>query len=292
MANIVGKILSVPTERLETTMAVKAAIKKDHEAHASGGFGDIFKVLVPWRGLAAVKRAILRPQSMGKDMQVLLRETRLLPTLQHPNIIRIVCGLHNVPTFGSGMVLVWAENGSLTSYLKKNQDTERLPLLRDVAQGIEYLHTLDPPVVHGDLCCDNVLVSETGSALLTDFGLSGRVSGNDAPISDFDDMVVRPRYSAPELFGNDEDISRSPATDVFAFGMVVVEAYTGEPPFPHLTGSTSHAKIIAAIVAGERPKRTEITRDDFPDYLWDLIEECWASDPDERPSISLVRRRL
>ncbi|EJD47448.1 kinase-like protein, partial [Auricularia subglabra TFB-10046 SS5] len=93
-----------------------------------------------------------------------------------------------------------------------------------------YLHTF-PRVVHGDLKCENVLVSEDGKALLTDFGLSTTI---DKLVSDTTTRTeIRHwntlRFAAPELLFDAARStsgrlrSKTPETDVYAFGMLAVQ---------------------------------------------------------------------
>lgn len=90
--------------------------------------------------------------------------------------------------FGPSVALVapWVANGTLTSFLKQNSDIltplDRMCLLRDIAAGLDYLHTFSltedgypkpNPIVHGDLTGTNVLVDGDRRAYVADFGLSG-----------------------------------------------------------------------------------------------------------------------
>ncbi|EJD36212.1 kinase-like protein, partial [Auricularia subglabra TFB-10046 SS5] len=83
-----------------------------------------------------------------------------------------------VPFFGSAdlgdrlvIVLPFMRNGNLVHYLRNNPLADRHFLLLQVADAVRYLHE-SLRIVHGDLKCENVLVSDEGHAPLTDFGLS------------------------------------------------------------------------------------------------------------------------
>lgn len=68
------------------------------------------------------------------------------------------------------LVSPWFENGDVLTYLKKHPFADRRRLVRQVAEGLIYLHSQD--VVHGDLKGGNVLVDTSGDAALCDFGLA------------------------------------------------------------------------------------------------------------------------
>ncbi|KAG8724263.1 hypothetical protein FRC09_020551 [Ceratobasidium sp. 395] len=110
------------------------------------------------------------------------------------------------------MVSPWMENGNLMTYIKRNSSVNRYQLCTEVAQGLAYLHKRE--MVHGDLKAANVLISDRGVAMLTDFG--------NAILSlstvQFGGTETGCKISAPELMMESGKHSR-PA-DVYALGMV------------------------------------------------------------------------
>lgn len=127
----------------------------------------------------------------------------------------------------------------------------------------------------------NVLVAADGHALLADFGLSTLI-----PDGDGGNARGKLLYIAPEL--HECQAPRSSKTDVFAFGVLIWEVFSGRPPFPGL----SAVAAMLAICQRRRPARQEITRDDFTDDLWRLVNDCWAHAPSARPSMRHVRTTL
>ncbi|KDQ08691.1 hypothetical protein BOTBODRAFT_118270, partial [Botryobasidium botryosum FD-172 SS1] len=126
----------------------------------------------------------------------LLHEAGIWRKLDHPNIIPFL-GLPSIDGLPHLMSPLM-QNGGADDFVKKNPNANRLrlvsmlhpfifctttppyikfvaqtkPQLVQVAQGLNYPHTRDPPVIHGDLKANNILVSEDGSACISDFGLS------------------------------------------------------------------------------------------------------------------------
>ncbi|KDQ09604.1 hypothetical protein BOTBODRAFT_90367, partial [Botryobasidium botryosum FD-172 SS1] len=180
--------------------------------------------------------------------------------------------------------------------------------LVDIARGLEYMHALDPPIIHGDLKAvssthllqNNILVSADGSACLSDFGLSrthmetspdAALATTDGPSDTPIIMAYRAnfRWGAPEIL-LDENSHRTPASDIFSLGRLKVELLTGNVPFPGLTDYT----IIQCLADGQyiRPSDGDAIACGLDDEMWALIVECWNLDPLKRPSASQVVDRL
>lgn len=152
------------------------------------------------------------------------------------------------------MVSPWMMNGSAISYLQRKPNADRLRLLAQAAEGVNYLHTFHPLVVHGDLRGPNILVSESGDACIADFGLAHvAAKDNKHSYSTKWKLAGNPRWMAPELlFGDGAD--RTPATDVFSFGRLIIELLTGEHPFCELENIAS---VIVAVEKGDLPQRPD-----------------------------------
>ena len=73
-----------------------------------------------------------------------------------------------------GIVLEYVENGDLLDYIRTHSPDCRFRCLRikEVCSGMNYLHSLDPPIIHGDLKIENVLLGEDHKAKICDFGYS------------------------------------------------------------------------------------------------------------------------
>lgn len=124
----------------------------------------------------------------------------------------------------------------------------------------------------------NVLVSSERRALLSDFGQSGK-SGSEAS------GAMRHDYAPPELYSNDSGIVlMSPATDVFSFGFLIIEVYSGEPPY----GDMSPAGAIIATHSGKRPQRP----DSLPKDLWIIAQRCWTHEAKDRPQMKDIHVEL
>ena len=156
-----------------------------------------------------------------------VKEMRLLVHLRHPNVVTVlgaVMSRSSVPL----MLMELMERGSFYD-LMHNETLEMdifivVPILRDVAAGVHFLHSSRPLIVHNDLKSSNVLIDGSFRAKISDFGLSGRIkrSGRGS-------VLGTPLYMAPELVRR--DTHNSPATDIYSFGVMMNEAVTRRDPF-------------------------------------------------------------
>ena len=174
-----------------------------------------------------------------------------------------------------------------------------------VANGLIYLH--NNGMIHGDLkgvchwspellcrlnkltCQANILIDEASRACLADFGLLTIMSdpANLIPSSSqTQGGTVRwmsPELVAPEKYGFKKGhLTRS--SDCYALGMVIYETISGNVPFHEHSDISASVKVML----GEHPTRGEV----FPEHLWKVMESCWASTPEDRPSIGDVLRCL
>ena len=127
-------------------------------------------------------------------------------------------------------------------------EAEALPLILDIAAGLEAIHRAK--IVHRDVKSSNIILagSERVRAVLTDFGLSSVLDGKPAG----DPTAGTIHYMAPEQIRGEEI---TPATDLYAFGVVMYEMLTGQRPFTasnpsevllkHLTGEPRRPSAIA-----------------------------------------------
>ncbi|KDQ65065.1 hypothetical protein JAAARDRAFT_247031 [Jaapia argillacea MUCL 33604] len=176
------------------------------------------------------------------------------------------------------LVSPWMEHGTLTEYLKTtgSLSTDVDTLLLEVALGLRYLHSRQ--IIHGNLTPANIYIDDAGHVRLAEFGLSVfRQQGHD-------ECRVSPRFMAPELLRSS---GITPASDIYSFSLVCVEAYTLQRPFPDVK---LHVVAISQVLHGKRPGRPprDPSKPMMSDSLWSLIQWCWEEKPTNRPTIGSV----
>ena len=135
----------------------------------------------------------------------------------------------------------------------------------------------------------NILVDQTGRARLADFGLLTTVSDPANFLSSSScAQGGTARWMGPELIApQDFGFKTSRPTkfsDCYSLGMVIYETISGKPPFHEDTDLAVFLKVMR----GVRPSR----EDGFTDSLWKTMEQCWAFQPNDRPSVEDVLRCL
>ncbi|KAJ7490144.1 kinase-like domain-containing protein [Mycena galericulata] len=214
-------------------------------------------------------------------MKKFYREALIWKDLRHPYILSFI-GIDR-DSFPPSLCMVspWMEHGTVLDYLKEYGYANVNRLLFEIAQGLEYLHSHN--VVHGDLRGSNILINDDWSACLTDFGLSrftdtttSRHTSNRAGSI----CWMAPELINPERFGF--QFSRTPASDIYAFGCVCLELYTGKPPFSELQNAA-----LFHIMQGGRPRRPA-GPPAMSDALWQCVTAYWADDPAARPTTDVV----
>ena len=135
----------------------------------------------------------------------------------------------------------------------------------------------------------NILIDRTGQACLADFGLLTIISDPKNLLSSSSCTqggTVRwmsPELLSPQRFGLKNSRPTKPS-DCYALGMVVYETISGNLPFHKHADLT----VITKVLEGERPPRGAR----FTESLWKMLEFCWASQPNDRPSIEYVLQCL
>ncbi|PFH50547.1 hypothetical protein AMATHDRAFT_60805 [Amanita thiersii Skay4041] len=209
-------------------------------------------------------------------------------------------GRHIVPFYGYNtsdgpypyMVSPWHEQGHALAFVQKYDKLVNYhDLIEGIARGIEILHTMQPPIVHGDLQATNIFISDEGKPLLADFGLSKIVAEiNGVPLTQSRGISSSYRWMAPELCTGEAIMSTS--SDIYSFAMTVLELMTHQQPYANIKRTT---EVVLKIYEGklpERPNNWNAMRRGLTDEMWELLTACWAAEPKNRPSIQEVLNRL
>ncbi|KAG9030182.1 hypothetical protein FS837_003346 [Tulasnella sp. UAMH 9824] len=248
----------------------------------------------------------------SEGRKLAIREAEFLVNHSQENIIELEGFVEDVSKNIIWLVFPWEENGNLNQFIASAEweIPERISLLHDVASGMEYLHTRNPPICHGDLKSANILVNSDCRAVITDFGSAhhpttknlerktkrARIDPQPAPSPE---ATFCPstntitlthnkwtlRWAAPELLENDD---ASLASDVWAFGCVVYEVMTDSIPFQDVRD----ANVIMRVVKGDLPSISSDARMLLVQALCTLVRKCWRIDPSKRPTAEECRAAI
>ena len=166
------------------------------------------------------------------------REWDVLKLLNHPNVVK----LHQVvfPKRRLPIIITELLHCDLERFVRESTSSPKVPdmnlicIALDVIQGLQYMHGLDPPVVHRDLATKNILLTVNGTAKIADMGVAKAFTQG----CDMYATPVRgtPVYAAPETypvmrhFEVVDNAKYGPKVDIFSFGVVLLAMVVGHEP--------------------------------------------------------------
>lgn len=199
------------------------------------------------------------------------REARAAAGLSHPNI----CALYDYGEDGGRryMVLEYLPGGTLEDHLQKGPigDAEAHRLAREIAAGLGHAH--DRGLVHRDLKPSNILFDGEGRAKIADFGIAFVPAATGLTAAGT--ILGTASYLSPEQAAGQP---ASPASDVYAFGVILYRMLTGRLPF-----EAPDALTVAAMHRDKAPPPVSDVRPDAPPLLESLAMASLAKSPGDRP---------
>ncbi|XVF54558.1 hypothetical protein PTKIN_Ptkin05aG0190600 [Pterospermum kingtungense] len=214
----------------------RGAFKKVYRA-----FDELEGIEVAWN---QVKVSDLLRNS--EDLERLYSEVHLLKTLKHKNIMKFYNSWVDTKNEAINFITEIFTSGTLRQYRKKHKHVDLRALKkwsRQILEGLLYLHSHDPPVIHRDLKCDNLFVNgNQGEVKIGDLGLAAILSQAHAAHS----VIGTPEFMAPELY--EEEYNE--LVDIYAFGMCLLELVTFEYPYVECANA---AQIFKKVTSGIKP---------------------------------------
>lgn len=200
------------------------------------------------------------------------REARIIARLEHPHIVPIYdyAEIDARPY----IIMKYIEGGTLKRRaIKEGIALEDMVRMMSVlADALTYAH--EAGVLHRDIKPSNILIDERDLPYISDFGLARIAQVGDSTIS-HDMMLGTPFYISPEQARGERDLS--PATDVYAFAVILYELLTGQVPFG---GDTAFA-IVHEQIYSPPPPPSHINADLTP-ALDDVLLKALAKQPSRR----------
>lgn len=246
-----------------------------HEQLGRGGFGTVYRATDTVLG-RDVALKILHPQlTVDADFIERFRsEARKIAAFDHPNIATVYeLGEESGRVF---IAMRYLPGGSLRDRLQK---TGALPfeqafqIIKDVSAGLEVAHAKG--LIHRDIKPENILFTESGQAVISDFGLAKAIQSSTSSSSSSSGGVGTPAYRAPELWNGKPPASL--ATDEYSLACVFTEMLTGTQLFEGDTPAeiiTQHL-VNGAILPEKWPSRV-------PEGINPILEKALDKDPAKR----------
>ena len=257
----------------------------------TGGMGEVYEAVDLQLGTIALKTIRQDIASSRDAFERFRQEVQLARRVSGPQVCRIH-ELFLIPAIGKQpatafLTMEFLDGVTLASKLRDDGPlawTEALPVALEICEGLRLIH--EKGIVHRDLKSGNIMVCrQNGSTrtVLMDFGLAHEFStystsedataSAESPRTMVGAVVGTPAYMAPEQF---EGRPVTPATDIYALGIILYELLTGIHPY------SANTPIGAAIRRAKHPKPVSSIQRAVPRH-WDrIIEHCLEFEPEKR----------
>jgi eukaryotic-like serine/threonine-protein kinase len=244
-----------------------------------GGMGAVFeaehtlsrkRVAIKWMHAHLAANADAAPR--------MVREAQASALVRHPNVVDV----YDVVQDGDAIFLVmeFLEGETLAAYLEREPRSiaEVIALLLPAMRGVDAAHAQG--VIHRDIKPDNIFLARVADTprpvpKVLDFGISKITGGDQTSMTRTGTSMGTPLYMSYEQICGEKNIDAR--TDIYAFGVILYEVATGQPPFQ----ATSFPELVMRIATSEpvAPKRL---RPDLPAALDRAILRAMAKQRDGR----------
>jgi hypothetical protein len=246
-----------------------------HHLIGSGGVADVHEATDTRLDRSVAVKVLREATANETDRARFLAEARLLAKLSHPRLVRVLDA--GVDRHRPVLVLELVRGSTLADAIGEPLPPARVARLgADIASALDHVHSAG--VVHRDVKPGNVLIDAGGSAMLADFGIA-RLVDDTQHHTRTGNVVGTVAYLAPEQVAGERVTT---AVDVYALGLVLLEALTGERPF---TGTSVEMAFARLSRAPEIPTT-------LPRPWRELLVAMTARDPHRRPTAAEVAWRL
>ncbi len=240
---------------------------------AKGGMGEVYEAAdCLLHGAQVAVKTILPHIANDPDLQQRFEsEVLLARQVNHSNLCPIydIFHCHQPPPSFLFLTMKLLPGETLAARLRRNgwiTLTEGLAILKQMAAGLAAIHAAG--IVHRDIKPNNIMLDGHGSGVhlcITDFGLARAYTG-ETSLSGSELAAGTPDYMAPELH---RGLEPSQASDLFAFGVVLHQVFTGQKPL--LTADKSSVVVSP-----------QLNTSRIPSFCAKLITECLDRDPQRR----------
>ena len=267
-----------PEDRFENCTAFIDALKKGAKSKTSRSIGDLilgrYEILafLGEGGMGIVYKCLDRvsethvavktvpPVLAGnpREMEKIRANYRLVESLAHPNIV-IHKGLDEEQIQGNKhsnyyLIMEYCQGKDLSrwAYSTSRGDgvltpAQALPVLRQIADALDFAHSHTPKVIHRDIKPANVIVDSKGGVKVIDFGIAAQIHSSLTRVTRKQlECVGTPVYMAPEQWEGQEQDAK---TDQYALGVIAYELLAGRLPF-----DSPDFKVLRGAVLNSRVK--------------------------------------
>uniref|UniRef100_A0A2C9W2S5 non-specific serine/threonine protein kinase n=1 Tax=Manihot esculenta TaxID=3983 RepID=A0A2C9W2S5_MANES len=251
------------------------------ERVGAGSFGTVHRA--EWHGSDVAVKVLTVQDFHDNQLREFLREVAIMKRVRHPNVVLFMGAVTESPHLS--IVTEYLPRGSLYRLIHRPSagdmmdQRRRLRMALDVAKGVNYLHCMNPPIVHWDLKSPNLLVDKNWAVKVCDFGLSRFKASTFIPSKS---VAGTPEWMSPEFLRGEPSNEKS---DVYSFGVILWELITLKQPWSGLCP----AQVVGAVAFQNR--RLAIP-ENTPLHTYKFHCQCLLNfngrDPAQRPSFGYI----
>ena len=265
-------------------------VKPTGKILGKGAYGKVIEVT--WNGTVCAAKQVhevfldeVSPAEKARVVRDFQREFQTWAKLRHPNIV-ILLGVFFISGSSSPQIVLEKMDTSLRNYLEKHAKGDfplihKVDVLKQIAQGLSYLHNLNPPLVHHDLSPNNVLLNQVSfTTKLTDFGMTRAVS--PSALTRMSSIKGTLAFMAPEALRDKPRYDDK--LDTFSYGNIIISTVTHEWPNPGDPNRYEGEKLVALTEYQRREQYMKLFSVEESKLLSGVVQRCLENRPERRPS--------
>jgi eukaryotic-like serine/threonine-protein kinase len=228
------------------------------------------------------------PEAVRLDalaLEELKRETRKSRKLTHRNIVRVYNFVSDATS--AGITMEWIDGAPLSALrlTKTNRVFEvddLKPWVASICEALDYAHDV-AKLIHRDLKPANIMLSNSGEAKITDFGISSSLTESASRVSVHASASGTLAYMSPQQALGERPM---PVDDIYSLGATLYEALTSKPPF--FRGDLyAQIRDVVPPAMSERREELDIAGAEIPEGWEKAIAACLAKNPADRPQSAM-----